>query len=320
MRRITSGQKVVAASILAAIILGCIVAALWARRNRLGAPPPGQRWRVSATLQSQHVRVGGFIHVILRATHTSGPLGRGYAGWPPWWMVWRIRSPGAVREPVASGAFTPGPRVGPGQARVWDAWLYVRKGGGNRTLTFGLKTWADRYVIRNVKEASGFVARVIWRPHTPPAGILWTKPLHLIFSKVGGLPPAAAGGPLQVGVRLQSYHPKANRQIKVTLIVKNVSRHPTTFWAMSCSWNTQWTDDATGVGWWMRCCDSNFPVAHRLAPGAVWTGKDKLTFRPWPRVYSFRVGFTPLAAPFSRLGQKMQRTYWSAPIRVTIRP
>ncbi len=320
MRRPTRGQKVLAAAILAATALGSIVAMLWARRNPLGTPPPGERWRVSATLQSRHVRAGGFIHVILRATNTSHKLGRGYAGWPPWWMLWRVRSPGAVLQPVASSPWTPPPPpIAPGGTCVWNAWLYVVKGNGNRTLTFGLKAWADRSVSRNVKEASGFVAKQYWRPHTPPASILWTKPLHLTFSKVGALPPAAAAGPLQVVVRLQSYHPRANHPVKATLIVKNVSHHPTTFWAMSCSWNDQWTDDSTGVSLQSWNCDSNILLAHRLVPGAVWAGKETFTFRPWPRVYTFRLGFTPLSVPFSPPPHKMQRTYWSAPIRLTIR-
>ena len=309
-----------AASILVAVLLICATFLFWASRKPLGAPPPGETWRVSAKLQTRHVRVGGFIHVILRAVNTSGKLGAGYAGWPPWWMVWQVRSPGAVLEPVASSNSGLSPQhLKPGETCVWDACFFVQKGSGNRTLNFGLKSWADRYVVSNAQPKSGSVTPASWCPHTPKAGVLWTKPLHLVFQKVAGSSPAPTTGPLQVQVRLKSYHPKAGRWVEATLIVKNVSRHPTVFRAMSCSWWDQWTANSTDVAWHLWNCNSNFLVAHLLIPGQTWSWKDKLTFRPWPRVCTFRVGFTPLATPAFLPSHRIERTYWSTPVQVTVR-
>lgn len=282
------------------------------------APPIHRAWRVSATLQSGRVRLGGVIQLTLRATNVSGTSETGYADWPPWWAVWRVRAPGAVLDPIAIPLLSPPQKpVPPGHAQVWHVKFYVRKGGGKTAIEFGLRRYADRFVL---KKKPGVIQRTFWRPHTPKAKIVWTKPITINFRKTPGLTARQAAGPLRVGVLLQTHTPRANTPVEATLTIKNISNRPTSFEAMSCSWNGQWTTDSDALSMELWGCHSNYPVRHVLAPGGTFRWKTKLNFRPFPHQYAFRMGFTPLR-PWPRVpAHWVARTYWSAPVHVAIRP
>lgn len=283
----------------------------------LCAAPEHDAFRVSATLQRGQVRLGGIVRVTLRLTGVHGEPINNNPGWPAWWQIWQVRSPGAVLDPVA--IWTTPQYLHSRKVRVWHIQLYVRKGGGKTVLQFGLRRCADHWALQ---KKPGVAQRIYWRPHTPRAKILWTKPLGVNIGQTPGLSAAQAAGPLQVQILLHTYKPQANTWDEADLVVKNITKYPTAFEAASCKWFVQWHSDSTAVARELYGCSRNILIRHVLAPGRSFHWKTKLQFRPSPRQCIFRMGFTPLQPHLGPHlpGHGSVRTYWSEPIHVTVYP
>ena len=82
----------------------------------------------------------------------------------------------------------------------------------------------------------------------------------------------------------------------------------------------QCTTDSNAVSCELYNCQRNILVRHLLAPGGTFRWKTKLEFRPSPRQCVFRMGFTPIFPMHNTHINSVMRTYWTAPIRVTIIP
>ena len=252
-----------------------------------------ETYHVSATVQPGQVRLGGIVQVTLRATGDFRAPATGYTNWPYWWQFWRVRSPGAVLDPIA---ILPSRQPVPSEhIKVWHVRLYVRKGNGRASLQFGL--------------------------HTPQgARAVWTQPIIINILKTPGLTAKQAAGPLQVRIILHTYNPRANAPVHAELVVKNITHHPAVFWTMGCSWFTQWTYDSDAIGEKMWPCLANPIIRHVLAPGGSCHWTTTVWFARPLRGGIFRVGFTPLRPWPNPPAHWTARTYWSAAVHVTVSP
>ena len=253
-----------------------------------------ETYHVSATVQPGQVRLGGIVQVTLRATGNFSTPATAYHNWYPWWwQFWHMRSSGAALDPIAIP--TQLQSAPSAHTKVWHVRFYIRKGNGKASLQFGL--------------------------HTPQgARAVWTQPIIINILKTPGLTAKQAAGPLQVRIILHTYNPRANAPVHAELVVKNITHHPAVFWTMGCSWFTQWTYDSDAIGEKIWPCLANPIIRHVLAPGGSCHWTTTVWFARPLRGGIFRVGFTPLRPWPNPPAHWTARTYWSAPIHVTVSP